>query len=218
VTMIPNLIVPVLNRYDLLQRMISSIDYPIRHLFIIDNGEGPEEILEIPDWVREITYTPVPSNLGVAASWNLGIKSFPHHNRWFFASNDMYFEKGALEKLGTARTNELTLCDVPPYFQTFVVGEEVVEKIGLFDEIYYPAYFEDSDFIRRVEKAGLTVTRFPVSVSHDNSSTIQSDEKLRNLNDRTFQTNRDIYRIKEDSGDYSVYGWSLSARRLNSWD
>ena len=216
--MIPNLIVPVLNRYDLLQRMLSSIDYPIRHLFIIDNGEGPEEVLQIPDWVREVTYTPVPSNLGVAASWNLGIKSFPNHNRWFFASNDIYFEKGALEILGSARTDELTLCEVPPYFQTFVIGEDVIEKIGLFDEIYYPAYWEDTDFIRRVEHAGIPVRRLKVFVNHDNSSTIQSDPKLQFANTKTYETNRDIYRIKEDSGDYSIYGWSLSARRLNSWD
>jgi len=35
---IPNLIVPVLNRYDLLRRMLQSIDFPIRDLLIIDNG------------------------------------------------------------------------------------------------------------------------------------------------------------------------------------
>jgi GT2 family glycosyltransferase len=216
--MIPNLIVPVLNRYDLLQRMLSSIDYPIRHLFIIDNGNGPEEVLNIPDWVREVTYSPVPFNLGVAASWNLGIKCFPHHNRWFFASNDIYFEQGALAKLSSAKTDELTLCEMFPYFQAFVVGEEVVESVGLFDEIYYPAYFEDTDYVRRAERAGITIRKLQVFVGHDNSSTIRSDYKLQELNSKTFQTNQDIYQIKKDSGDYSVYGWSLSARRLNSWD
>ena len=32
------LIVPVLNRYDLLNRMIASIDHPIEMLLVIDNG------------------------------------------------------------------------------------------------------------------------------------------------------------------------------------
>jgi len=36
--MIPNLIVPVLNRYDLLERFLQSLDYPIRDVLIIDNG------------------------------------------------------------------------------------------------------------------------------------------------------------------------------------
>jgi hypothetical protein len=50
-----NLIVPVLNRYDLLQRMLTSLDYPIGHLLIVDNGastvEHPFE-LDVPDCVR----------------------------------------------------------------------------------------------------------------------------------------------------------------------
>lgn len=216
--MIPNLIVPVLNRYDLLQRMLSSIDYPIRHLFIIDNGDGPSEILKIPDWVREVTYSPMPSNLGVAASWNLGIKSLPHSNRWFFSSSDMYYEKGALEKLSAAPLDALTLSDIPPYFQTFVIGEEVIEKVGLFDEIYYPAYFEDNDFLRRLNKAGVPVNKISIPIVHDNSSTINSDPKLLAANGKTFATNRDIYLHKEQTNDFLVYGWSLSARRLNSWD
>ncbi len=46
--MIPNLIVPVLNRYDLLQRFLDSLDYPIGHLLIIDNGASQvEEDLEV---------------------------------------------------------------------------------------------------------------------------------------------------------------------------
>jgi hypothetical protein len=38
--MLENLIVPVLNRYDLLQRMLDSVDVPVDHLLIIDNGLG----------------------------------------------------------------------------------------------------------------------------------------------------------------------------------
>jgi len=41
--MIPNLIIPVLNRYDLLDRMLASIDYPVAHLLIIDNGASQVE-------------------------------------------------------------------------------------------------------------------------------------------------------------------------------
>jgi GT2 family glycosyltransferase len=216
--MIPNLVVPVLNRYDLLQRMLSSIDYPIRHLFIIDNGAGPTEIIDIPDWVREVTYAPMPRNLGVAGSWNLGIKSFPQNNRWFFASNDMYYQKGALEALSVARTDELTLCENAPHFQTFVVGEKIVEAIGLFDEIFYPAYFEDNDYMRRIEHAGYGIRKLPIAVGHDNSSTINSDTKLMEANRQTYATNLDIWRAKQQQGLYSSYGWSLSARRLNSWD
>ncbi|NDG20000.1 MAG: glycosyltransferase family 2 protein, partial [Betaproteobacteria bacterium] len=36
--MVPVVIIPVLNRYDLLERCIDSLDYPIEKLIIIDNG------------------------------------------------------------------------------------------------------------------------------------------------------------------------------------
>ena len=35
---IPVLIVPILNRYDLLESMLDSINYPIDNILIIDNG------------------------------------------------------------------------------------------------------------------------------------------------------------------------------------
>ena len=61
--MIPNLIIPVLNRYDLLQRLLDSIDFPIGDLLIIDNG-GQVQELRFPDFVLNSHILPLPSNLG----------------------------------------------------------------------------------------------------------------------------------------------------------
>jgi hypothetical protein len=36
---LPLLSIPVLNRYDLLERMLDSIDYPIDEILIINNGK-----------------------------------------------------------------------------------------------------------------------------------------------------------------------------------
>ena len=216
--MIPNLIVPVLNRYDLLQRMLDSIDYPIRHLFIIDNGPGPETPLVVPDYVKEFSYAGLPANLGVAGSWNLGIKSFPHNNRWFFTSADTVYEAGALELLGTAMTDSLTLVAAAPFWQTFVVGEGIVEKVGLFDEAFHPIYFEDNDYERRVRHAGLPIVYLGAPVRHDNSSTINSDEDYRSRNHATFESNRNRMALKDLNNDYSEHGWTLAVRRKNSWD
>ena len=83
--MLPNLIVPVLNRYDLLQRMLDSIDFPVRDMLIIDNG-GELDTVAFPKPVLNSHVLSMPSNLGVAGSWNLGIKLFPHDSVWTFAS------------------------------------------------------------------------------------------------------------------------------------
>ena len=70
--MILNLTIPTLNQYESLQSLVRCIDYPVGHLLIIDNG-GELEGVGIPDCVEQCTILNMPSNLGVAASWNLAI-------------------------------------------------------------------------------------------------------------------------------------------------
>lgn len=219
--MLSNLIIPVLNRYDLLQRCLMSIDYPINHLLIIDNGASNNPIetdVAISDYVELTTYLPMPANLGVSASWNLGIKSFPHEDRWFFASNDVEFGPGALETLSKARTDEITLSGQFPFWQVFALGYEAVRRLGLFDEGFYPAYFEDNDYIRRARRFNVPIRPLDLFLSHDNSSTIRSSSLYTERNDNTFRNNQIYYADKELNGDYGPGTWSVQRRRENSWD
>jgi len=215
-----NLIVPVLNRYDLLQRMLDSVDLEIDHLLIIDNGAGiSKEGLELrySDYFRKVSYLPLPANQGVGGSWNLGIKSFPFHSRWFIGSNDIVFDPGALEKLDTASPEEITLTESFPNWQMFVLGEQAVKKIGLFDECgFYPAYFEDDDYRRRATKAGVNIRMIDVPLSHDNSSTIQAGYQEKNS--KTFTANQNLFNKKVSEEDFSPGFWDLTVRRDNRWD
>lgn len=215
--MLPNLIVPVLNRYDLLNRMLDSVDYPIAHLLVIDNGGWLEEIAGFQHF-RKVTILNMPSNLGVAASWNLGIKLLPHDNRWFFASNDMVYGPGALEKLSEARRDEITLSDVFPFWHVFCVGETAFQRLGFFDEALHPAYHEDKDYERRAARAEVPVRKIPIAGGHDNSSTIRSDNNLSNINNKTFADNTLYYNSKMAREDYGEGRWDLQRRRRNSWD
>jgi len=209
--------VPVLNRYDLLQRLFDSINEPVEKLLIIDNG-GEADALFFPASAEEVHILPMPSNLGVAASWNLGIKLFPHDTRWFFASNDMTFKPGAMRKLSEAHRDELTLTNTFPYWQCFAIGDTVIEEVGLFDEALYPAYFEDNDMSRRVEAAGYNVRMLPIETDHENSSTIKSDSFLMSRNNVTYAYNQHYYQHKVNSADFSEGGWKLHRRREASWD
>ena len=215
--MLPNLIVPVLNRYDLLRRMFQSIHYPIRDLIIIDNGGEFYDVLH-SEFVENVRVLNLPSNLGVAASWNLGIKLFPHDDRWFFASNDMVYLPGALESLSEARRDEITLSDMFPFWHTFSVGEEVVRRVGLFDEALYPAYFEDNDYQRRAVHKNVHIRSVSIPTQHENSSTIGADRGLREKNAVSFQNNAIYYNNKMAKNDYGQGAWSLDLRRRNAWD
>jgi len=215
--MLPNLIVPVLNRYDLLDRMLGSIDYPVYELLIVDNG-GELERIRYNDNIINVNILNMPSNLGLAASWNLGIKLFPHHDRWFFASNDMVYLPGALQGLSEARRDEITLSDMFPFWHTFSVGEEVVRRVGLFDEALYPAYFEDNDYQRRAVHKNVHIRSVSIPTQHENSSTIGADRGLREKNAVSFQNNAIYYNNKMAKNDYGQGAWSLDRRRRNAWD
>jgi len=211
-----NLIVPVLNRYDLLQRMLDSVDVPVEHLLIIDNGLGTDT-LELSDKFAKVTHLRMPANLGVAGSWNLGIKSFPYAHRWFIVSNDVVFQPGALEKLSQARRDEITLTADAPNWQAFALGDEAVTDLGLFDECgFYPAYFEDNDYMRRAEFVGVNIRKLDIDLHHDNSSTIKSGYQSKN--DKTFFANQRYYQSKIEANDYSSGTYSLEIRRANGWE
>jgi hypothetical protein len=211
------LIVPVLNRFDLLKRMVESIDIPAT-VYVINNANFEERFHYSNEHLVPLHWVDMPFNLGVASSWNLGIKMLPFESRWFISSSDCVFAPGDLELLQTAKTDALTLCDKFPYYQTFAVGEEVVKSIGLFDEGLHPAYFEDNDFERRMNKAGLRVDRLPLQLRHDNSSTINSDVKFSMRNEVTFRNNRNYFDKKIEANDFSEGRWDLQVRRINSWD
>ncbi len=86
--MIPAIVVPVLNRYDLLERLIVSIDYPVGTFLLIDNNPKSDFVLMTNENVQEQYHLIMPSNLGVPSSWNLGIKALPYCDYWLIVNND----------------------------------------------------------------------------------------------------------------------------------
>ena len=215
--MIPALIVPVLNRPDLLDRLLASLHYEIGDLLVIDNGDVVKALPHL-DCVKRSHLIKSPTNLGVASSWNTGIRMLPFAPWWMVVNSDAYFPRTTLNRLMVAaRRDALVLSAASPPWACFMLGDQVVEKVGLFDEIH-PAYFEDDDYMRRCTYHGFPVVQSSVAIGHDNSSTINSDPELRRKNDRTFGANRAYYADKVQRGDFSEGRWSLATRRANSWD
>lgn len=212
-------VIPVLNRVDLLIRCINSIDYKVDNLIIINNGQ---EVIPsfFNDFIKESYVLYMPSNLGVAASWNLGIKSTPYSDGWLFLNSDAWFNPGALEEYFNTvdrRSIQVVSEDVvlPPWCCAWV-GAEVVKSIGLFCEEFYPAYFEDWDYERRAIAKGFSVTISQAGINHEPSSTIKSNENLNLLNLTTFASNRDLYESRNELSDAGH--WNLQRRIELSWD
>lgn len=216
--MIPVMIVPVLTRPTLLYDMLWSIDVPVERFVIIDNGDCVNRvILTEACRFQSLTYLPFPSNLGVATSWNLGIKATPFAPWWMVVNFDVTWPQGSLGAFASeARRDALVLSGGAPPWCAFSLGDEVVRRVGLFDEALHPAYYEDNDYERRCRAADIRVHRSEIPVRHENSSTLRAGYQGKNA--RTFDANRVYYEAKQFRGDMSEGGWSLSRRRELSWD
>ena len=214
--MIPAMIVPMLTRPELLDQMVASIDHPIHTLVVIDNGDH-DELCVGSRHVERIALIQVPANLGVASSWNLGIKVTPHAPWWLIANFDVTWPPGALTQFATqASRNTLLLSAGAPPWCAFTIGDHVVDQVGLFDESFHPAYFEDNDYQRRCATYGIPVIQSTIPVHHTNSSTLNAG--YHDKNNHTFTANHNYYQHKVRTGDVSEGRWDLGRRRVLSWD
>lgn len=213
--MIPALVVPILVRPELLNRMLGSIDYPVDELVIIDNG-GCTNVSKVKNVKRTYTVR-MPYNLGVAGSWNLGIKSLPFAEWWLVSNFDIIWPAGSLERFDAeSSADSFVLSAASPRWAAFSIGSTVVDRVGLFDESFHPAYFEDDDYARRCDQHGIDITNSDIPVHHDNSSTLAAG--YQRLNDQTYKANRLYFNSKVEENDFSEGRWSVARRRSQSWD
>lgn len=76
----------------------------------------------------------------------------------------------------------------------FLATKEIIKKIGAFDEIYNPAYYEETDWAKRTMLAGYSVYVVPGSVIYHKGS---GSEKNYNFNKYSlYYRNRFIYYFK----------------------
>jgi GT2 family glycosyltransferase len=215
--LIPVLIVPVLTRHDLLTRMIKSINYPVKDLLIIDNDSQSNYEIPWNQWVNKIWYLKMPANLGVAGSWNLGIKSFPYADYWLICNFDVEWAGDSLQMFyEKSKPNKLILSGGAPEWCVFSLGWQVVNQIGLFDESLHPAYFEDNDYERRCKNVGIEVEPSFIPIAHDNSSTINAG--YRSQNDRTYSNNEKYYMQKVAEKNFGEGQWNIKRRKANGWE
>ena len=212
--MISCMIVPILRGPEILYRMLATIDYPIKKLVIIDNGDCLNTATGWPvEHVQSTKVIKMPANLGVAGSWNLGIKSAPFAPWWLIVNFDVEWPSGSLRMFAEQSTDNLVLANSPQPWSAFAIGSDAVDKVGLFDEGFHPAYFEDNDYELRCQVEGVEVKRSNIAIVHHNSSTIGF---FGEINNRTYSSNAEYFDAKRR--EPGPGGWSLRRRRVNSWD
>lgn len=169
---------PTLNRYDLLDVAIDTAlagTLPPDKIYVIDNGGKAQEFMKNLDKVEEV-FTP-GINIGVAASWNWFINNVPEIR--IISNDDVEFYPDTLETLVSAYDEKKVLFPAGVVaanaFSCFLIPNFVVEVVGYFDEKISPnyAYYEDNDYFRRMNLAGVKLEGVSTSqLMHKGSATL----------------------------------------------
>lgn len=208
--MIKTLGIAVLNRGDFLHRCVLSVDHPIENLVIINNSNGKNQVvnsvcasLEARNFQNAALFENVKietnKNLGCGPSWNRIMKGYP--GPWLIAGNDIAFLPGALSLFDDVYERhpaaDLIFGDG---YNVFMMTPSGVEKIGYFDENFFPAYYEDVDHHYRASLAKATIlgvdgfrrihgdATSPDDYSQG-SNTVRSDPLIRQKNGTTMNNN-----------------------------
>ncbi len=165
-----NVCVPVLRRYDLLQRMLESLSLStarVDRVYIINNGRDEQRLTAAP-----------AKPLGVAESWNWFIQNVQQER--VITNDDIVFAPTSIDKLLLQPDADLVWA-AGCGFACFVIRDSCVKKLGLFDETISPGYgyYEDDDYLQRLDGRG---TREPSAkalnvdsgVRHEHSATLKA--------------------------------------------
>lgn len=181
--------IPTLNRYDLLKPTLEKYarDFPGVGIFIVDNGRQgikPQSGIRVIRPVR---------NLGVAASWNmLCMLIFRRHPWAIILNDDVYWgqqREAVLEEL--MRSQEGFIASERGWCN-FAIRRETWERVGKFDERFYPAYFEDNDYgYRMIYLHGISykISSFFTPAHYRVSQTIKREPEI----NKNFDRNKRFY-------------------------
>ena len=151
--------IPTLNRYDLLKPslMLYTRDFPTTSIFVLDNGN--QGIVQ-----DGVTIVENEKNIGVGASWNwLCDQIFKVAENALILNDDIYLGKKDkdIEEILHKKRNKGCLLKATPDWCAFILPKRIYDKVGGFDECFFPAYYEDNSYKYRMKLQGISVLSTP---------------------------------------------------------
>ena len=201
---------PILNKVGHMQTMLDSFDHDVDRLFIVDNG-GVVRPPHVSGFRANNVHIADPGfNMGVAGSWNFIIKANIQADWWLLGCNDMVLSPGAV----AAVVEDMEAHHLKPHmarvvmdnesswgnhFGLFALNPQAIDMLGWFDENIYPIYFEDNDYMQRMERArerGFTDTLIPSKTQHGGNASWNDVPHNAIGNKRTWGINGPYYDAK----------------------
>lgn len=153
--------IPTINRADLLQENLNDLEekfLDLDELHIVDNGmqgeNGKQGFVFPPKLADKIFLESMPENIGVAGSWNRMLKrAFEEKGAdYLLILNDdivLGRTRADIEEIIESR-HEAWFLTGEYFWSVILISKDCYRTVGLFDETFFPAYYEDNDYARRI--------------------------------------------------------------------
>ena len=179
----------------------------------------------------ELIYIENKRNEGVAVAWNRGIEKAKNQygcDHYLIVNNDIVLKKCTIDRMiedlerediglitawnvnGEIDTpDQLKEYQIPilqkfkeaPDFSCFMIKESTIDKVGYFDENFWPAYFEDNDYHYRMKLQGIKALKDnQIVYFHYGSSTVKENRNIEKTNSEYYLINKEYY-IKKWGGE-----------------
>lgn len=199
--MIPVLICPVINRFDLLEKMLRSVGRAANLVVIVENSCSGYNVPEDLEDLRIAYIRPPLVSLGYGGSINAAVIQTSGAPWWAFTNNDVTFgpdDPAEIERLMNEADGPRM---VTHGFCWGAFNRAVVNTVGLIDDwTLHPIYFDDNDFERRCRLGGVEWIPYQGGIVHGDegvgSLTIRSSAQYAVANARTFPENQLRYVAK----------------------
>lgn len=197
--------IPTINRFDFLKENLDAIYryLPVTDVYIYNNSS--RNLSTKVKLSKNVKILGCGTNIGVAASWNTMLTDMKSNGfDYALILNDDIVLSENIKNIYELLDTNLSFARIINDWSVFLISMQTFDKVGLFDEKFYPAYFEDCDYNYRLKLAKIE-TEFPkilIPEVYRNSSSIELNPSL-NIN---YMENR-LYYIRKWGGEpmYEVF-------------
>jgi hypothetical protein len=137
-------------------RFVEAIDHPVDELIVVFDGCEGEHLPSNP-MVGKTTPLRVPGKIGPAACWNLVIKARMNSPNWLLAVEGVRLSPGLIGDFSSALDRDPSPGIVHASsgdfsagcWDLFLIGDDIVGIMGLFDENLLDWEFAGADYLMR---------------------------------------------------------------------
>jgi len=174
-------------------KSVQAQDLPVE-ILVVDNhsNDGTAQWLR----TKSLTVISAPEQWSLARCWNTALAALwrAGWSKALVCNNDIELRPDTVSQLNRHGGKFVTAVSVNrpeqlvdesnvlhdwnerehPDFSCFMISRRVTDRVGWFDERYFPAYCEDSDYHVRMFRAGIRAVCVDIPFLHHGASTIKT--------------------------------------------